>query len=147
MGEFEAKRCRGKWHQSTLILPGWGSILPFLLQESPERRLAAATQKLSIVCGLDVPLAFTSTLHLHPLAAGCMTLTSRDCINRLMVPAAIELGQWQHQQEIRGGEDSEAGVSLPLAPRVRGLQEAASLVLLPALRKQASLRSPLFSEI
>lgn len=37
-------------------LPGWDSLLPLLLQGSLERRLDAATQKLTIVRGWEMPL-------------------------------------------------------------------------------------------
>lgn len=121
MGEFEAKRCRGKAVEC-FNLPAWGSLLPLLLQGSLQGRFPGTTKVCCCLLAGDVPPAFPVSLPICLLsAAGCMQL---NCINRPTFPAVsagIEpMGAPAGDER---EQDGETRVLVPLAPLGEGLTE------------------------
>lgn len=95
----------------------------------------------------DVPLAFPDSLSifLFPVA-GCMRLTSGDCINRLaFLVASRWAGQWEHQQEVRERRTVKQEYWF-LQPLLLGtLQRDVPIGQFPAPQRQTSFSQALIS--
>lgn len=84
MGEFEAKRCGGKWHQNNLICQIGAPFALAAHQKPGEKACCRHTKAHYCLLAGDVPLAFPDPLTVSFLpVAGCKKLMSRDHINRL----------------------------------------------------------------
>ena len=111
MGEFEAKRCRGKRCQSTLICQVGAHFCHCCKSEGS----FAATTKKAHYCPLagDLRLAFLDSRIVLPIVV-CIQLTSKDCTNR---PAflGVSHGVGPMRVPARDGRDRdrEAKVRIP----------------------------------
>lgn len=114
MGEFEAKRCRGKWCQSTLICQV-GPLFCHCCYRQARREALLLPHKISLLSvAWTCPSCLSrSTLHFSPPCCRMHEADLRDCINRLtFLKLPARLSQWEHQQEHREKE-SEARVLVP----------------------------------
>lgn len=88
-----------------LSLPGWGSLLPLLLQAGLERRLLPSHKTHYCPLAKGVPPASLGSFPFPFLpAAGCMKLPGLGTASTGLASRQLstELAQWEHRQEIRG---------------------------------------------
>lgn len=145
MGEFEAKRCRGKSARA-LTFARLGLSSSIATAKTPRGKVCCHHTKAHycLLAG-DVPLASPDSLPIFLLPiAGIIQLTSKKCINRPTFPV---VSGWVGPMVVsaRDGreKDSEGRVLIPFAFPVGGLAEGCILVQFLAPIRQASLHSPL----